>query len=246
MTEIERITETLAEDKEQGIVISMTSFPKVPFITFIEYDDSIITFSKQLTDMMFLYDVKYEDGAFDVKKVVDGMLDLAKQFKEQYNKFLKDDCPTSATIFCDKRDKTKQFYKMMLNGHFSDSSMYDFALQSYASIEDGYGYELLFKAIKYYGEKCDTQKNIKKELKDHIDKDGYIIIYRGINNRSREDGTSFTLNKDVANFFANRWNSNGCINKYKVHIKDILGFIDNGEEEILTENAILLEEYIQI
>ncbi|GAA0092950.1 hypothetical protein UT300009_29800 [Paraclostridium bifermentans] len=246
MTDIERITETLGEDEEKGIIISMTSFPKVPFVTFIEYDDSEITFSKQLADLMFMYDVEYKDGKFNVEQVVNGMLDLADKFKDNYYQYLEEDCPSSATMFCDKRDKTKQFYKMMLNEHFTDESMYKFALQSYSSIEDGYGYDLLLRGIKLYKKRCDIQESIKKDLKDHIDNEGYVIIYRGINNKSREDGTSYTLDTKVAKFFANRWNSNGHIKKCKVHIDDILGYIDNGESEIITEKAIVLDEDFQI
>lgn len=84
---------------------------------------------------------------------------------------------------------------------------------------------------------------IKKELKKHI-LDDEVTIYRGFNSRSREDGTSFTLSKSVAEFFSNRlsnFNSRvGYVCEYKVKVEDILAYIPS-EKEVITENAIFIK-----
>ena len=63
---------------------------------------------------------------------------------------------------------------------------------------------------------------------------------------TREEGNSYTLSKEKAIWFANRFGKGkGYVNKYKIHIKHILAFItDRNEAEIvaLPEDVILLEK----
>lgn len=68
----------------------------------------------------------------------------------------------------------------------------------------------------------------------------YIEVYRGVNSKNREDGLSYTFDLKVAKFFANRWCDSGRVNKYKVPIDDVVAYINNGEDEILTNNAEFL------
>jgi hypothetical protein len=78
-----------------------------------------------------------------------------------------------------------------------------------------------------------------------MDSEGYITIYRGFNDYSREDGNSYTLSKEKAIWFAKRFSEDVCyVNKYKLHITDVLAFITNrGEAEIVAmpDDVILLE-----
>lgn len=240
---IEQQTQILATDDEKGIEILYTTFPKIPFISFVEYDDGEITFSKQLNDILFYYNIEMT-GEFPAEKIVDAMLDYAKKFKEMYNIGVENDDPEIATMFCDKRDKTKQFYNMMINEHFSEKAMYEFAKSSYSSIECDYGYDLLFKYMKrYITRDINIKKEIKTALKSHL-KGSILEVYRGINSRNRVNGLSFTLDIEVAKYFANRWSNGGYVNKYKVNINDVIAFIDNGEQEIITDKAILIEEKV--
>lgn len=242
---IKQETQILAIDEEKGIEILYTTFPDVPFISFVEYDDREITFSKQLTDLKFLYDLDLSND-LPAEKIVEGMLDLAEKFKDTYYKGVKQDEPSYATMFCDKRDRAKQFYHMMHNDHFSDKAMYEFAKDTYASIECDYGYDLLFKGMKYYySQDISIKDEISKALEGHL-KGSILVVYRGINEKNRVDGLSYTLDLEIAKFFANRWGEEGYINKYEVNIDDVLAFIDNGEKEIITNNAILLEENIEL
>lgn len=243
---IEPTIEVMAIDEEKGIEINYTTFPELPFISFVEYSDKYITFSKQLTDLMFHYNLDLS-GELPVEEIVDSMLDLAKKFKSIYNKGLKNDEPSTATMFCDKRDKTKQFYKLINNGGFSDKAMYDYSKDIYSSIEDSYGYDLIVMGMKHYFSKdISIKEELEKALEGHLE-GRFLTIYRGINEKNRVDGLSYTLSTDVAKFFAKRWTKKGYVNKYRVNIDDVIAFIDNGEKEIITDKAILIEEeYIVI
>lgn len=241
---VEQQTQILAIDDEKGIEILYTTFPKLPFISFIEYDDGEITFSKHLNDLLFHYKIEMTND-FPTEEIVDAMLDLANKFKKIYDEGMQNDNPERATMFCDKRDKAKQFYYMMINEHFSEKVMYEFAKNSYSSIECNYGYDLLFESMKrYISRDINIKKDIRKSLEGHI-KGSILEVYRGINKRNRKDGLSFTLDKKVAKFFADRWKEEGYINKYEVHIDDVVAFIDNEEQEIITKNAKLIEEHIK-
>lgn len=242
---VEQVTQILATDEEKGITIQYTTFPSVPFISFVEYDDGEIVFSKQLTDLIFYYKIDMSDE-FPAEEIVNAILDLAKKYRKIYFDAVEKDDVHKATMFCDKRDKTKQFYHMMYNGHFSDRAMYDYAKDAYSSIECDYGYDMLFKGMEYYfPQDVSIKKEVRKALEGHI-KGSILVVYRGINNKNRVDGLSFTLDKKVAKFFADRWGEGGYVNKYEVHIDDVLAFIDNGEQEIITKNAKLIEERIEL
>lgn len=148
-----------------------------------------------------------------------------------------------------KRDVVPVLEKMIDEGTYSNKYLYDFICEHWSSIEDGYDLETLFEHLDFFrfNYKCrkEITKQLKKQLKKQIDTDGYVTVYRGFNKYSREDGNSFTLSKDVAIYFSNRWGKNeGYVNKYKVHIKNVVAFItDRNEAEIIVDpdNIILLE-----
>lgn len=75
-----------------------------------------------------------------------------------------------------------------------------------------------------------------KEDKEALEKEKgkTVTIYRGIASKSDEQGLSWTTDKKIAVFFANRFQSQGYILEGKVLVEDILTAIDR-EEEILVE-----------
>lgn len=79
----------------------------------------------------------------------------------------------------------------------------------------------------------------KYDVKHHEvkpDKEGYYTIYRGITPESTpvEQAYSWTFDRKTADFFANRFNSNGQIVEGKVHISKIQAFLKGrGEEEVI-------------
>jgi hypothetical protein len=142
--------------------------------------------------------------------------------------------------------------ELCYDDYFSDEYVYNYICENWSFVENGYD---LGKIAEYlyeyrYGD-CsrDIAKLLKKQLKKQIDTDGYLTIYRGFNYTTRPDGNSFTLSKAKAIWFANRYASmgkeKGYVNKYKIHISDVLAFItDRGEAEIVAwpDDVILLEQ----
>lgn len=139
--------------------------------------------------------------------------------------------------------------ELFYDDYFSDEYVYNYIYENWSSVESGYDLEQIAEfLIKYrYGDCSDKiQKQLKKQLKKQIDKDGYITIYRGFNDYSREDGNSYTLSKEKAIWFSKRFSKDVCyVNKYKININNVLAFItDRNEAEIvaLPEDVILLEQ----
>lgn len=99
----------------------------------------------------------------------------------------------------------------------------------------------LVSAYKKYPEEL---KDFKKEcnaisLKDYIDKDGYIMVYRGEyidaacgNSIHINKAVSFTLDYEKARFFACRFNpQKAVIYTAKFHIDDLIWYTDEREEK---------------
>lgn len=142
---------------------------------------------------------------------------------------------------------------MLEQGNFTSRFLYDFICEYWSLIENGYDLEELCEYLiefRYCSSCCvELTKQLKKQLKKQMDTDGYLTIFRGFNHMSREDGNSFTLSKAKAIWFANRYASmgkeKGYVNKYKIHISDVLAFItDRKEAEIVAwpDDVILLEQ----
>ena len=146
-----------------------------------------------------------------------------------------------------KLDVVPTLEEMIDKGEFSNKYLYDFICEYWSSIEDGNDLETL----AYYLFECryslscryEITKQLKKQLKKQINAHGYITVYRGFNKYSREDGNSFTLSKDKAIWFSKRFGDEGYVNKYEIHIDNVIAFItDRNEAEIIADpdDVILL------
>ena len=92
--------------------------------------------------------------------------------------------------------------------------------------------EKVFSYKEYSEGRKESMNELKKEIKDHE----IITVYRGVTSQSTpyEKATSWTLDEDVAEFFATRFQSKGKIMKAEIHIDDIYDYIyDRNEKEIL-------------
>jgi hypothetical protein len=131
-----------------------------------------------------------------------------------------------------------------IDNAFSDKYRYDFICEHWISIEDGRILEELAWHLQQLINRT-IEKQLKKRLAKQTDKDGYITIYRGFNDRSREDGNSYTLSRNVAIWFSRRFAKEiSYVNTYKIHIDNVLAFItERNEAEIIAmpEDVILLE-----
>ena len=142
--------------------------------------------------------------------------------------------------------------KMLEEGDHSHKVLYDFICENWSKVEDGYDLETLFDYLFqcrfYYSNKEEIEQELRKRLKKQVDAQGYITVYRGFNKNSREDGNSFTLSKDVAIYFSNRWgNDDGHVYKYKIKISRVMAFItDRNEAEIIADpDVVILIEQIK-
>ena len=149
--------------------------------------------------------------------------------------------------YIDKELVVPVLERMIYERDFSNKYIYDYICKHWSKIENGYDLELLADYL-YWNKTYDEYKVLKKRLKKQIDNKGYITIYRGYNDYSRDKGNSYTLSKEKAIWFSRRFSKDVCyVNKYKIHIRHILAFITNrNEAEIvaLPEDVILLEENI--
>ena len=92
--------------------------------------------------------------------------------------------------------------------------------------------EKVFKYKEFSEERNASMNRLKEEIGEHET----ITVYRGVTSSSThyEKAISWTLNEDVAEFFAMRFNSKGKIMKAEIHIDDIHDYLSNrNEEEIL-------------
>ncbi|WAT23507.1 hypothetical protein O0R52_22255 (plasmid) [Bacillus halotolerans] len=114
-------------------------------------------------------------------------------------------------------------------------------LEIHVRSESGYDIDLVRSVID--GPK-DASYDISNARMKPID--GYYIIYRGSTPESTQvdEAFSWTLSKEIAEFFAGRFDSNGVVYQAKVHKDKVKAFIDNKEQEVIVfpEDIIGIEE----
>lgn len=231
--------------KNGDITLTEFSFPNASFLDNIFYEDKDICFTSDkltLAHRSSMLSKENNNKIIDLnsvsdEQIIDTVLFLADINKKQYEKYQAEGDIFRATIFCDKRDRTVMFYKLLNNKAFTWKSLYEYAVDSYSLIEDSYGYDLLANGMKICIINDDSIKeDIINSLKDKI-VDDKVIVYRGENDKNRKQkGISYTFNKKIAEFFANRWSSNGVVKKYEIKIDDILAYIEK-EDEIVSQYA---------
>lgn len=71
-----------------------------------------------------------------------------------------------------------------------------------------------------------------------------FVVYRGLQENAQEDGLSWTLSKDVAEWFASRFENNGEIIEKTVHKTEVIAYFNDREEEeiILDIKKVLRRE----
>lgn len=71
-----------------------------------------------------------------------------------------------------------------------------------------------------------------------------FVVYRGLQENAQEDGLSWTLSKDVAEWFASRFENNGEIIEKTVHKAEVIAYFNDREEEeiILDIKKVLRRE----
>lgn len=84
-----------------------------------------------------------------------------------------------------------------------------------------------------------ADKNIlmdAEEQKIFNNMEGEIIVYRGCRDKRGAKGISWTLDEDIARWFANRWGNKGCCFKAKIKKEYVIGYVNNrSEKEIILD-----------
>lgn len=123
--------------------------------------------------------------------------------------------------------------------------LYDAILEQYTRREYSFSEinpQLLLK-LQY-----STPENMEKEINRLYGKKELITIYRGEGDKSNPDGYSWTLDLNMAYFFACRLASQAKIKIAEVSKHDVIAYInDRGEKELLIfpENINCIDEKIQ-
>lgn len=97
--------------------------------------------------------------------------------------------------------------------------------------------DFLENVFSYRRESKKWVKNMKL-LRTKVVSDGWLVVYRGEGSKSSsiEDALSWSLDKETAEFFANRFDETGVLYQAKVHIDNVLDYIDErNEEEVLVD-----------
>lgn len=127
-------------------------------------------------------------------------------------------------------------FKRLFN-EIPDKDLYEIFLTIYSHADYGFTEidEKYFSRIIRCKSKQQQQK-IEKSLKKEVDKDGFITVYRGVGSKSTppDKAYSWTIDIGTVAFFASRFSEAGDIYTGKVHIKDVIAYIDSrNEKEIL-------------
>lgn len=229
--------------------ISIKVYPDNPFKTFAYFESEDLYFSASILEIT---DSKsYSKNQDFNQSVVDHLLDKAKKIASAIEKGI--DTRNIYKFFehHNEPDYKKQIDKIMAfdDWIFSEPEWYEFCVYAYSKIDNYPEYQNgLIEYIEMF-KNADNEfisDSIYERLSNFIKGDS-ITVYRGFNNENLIDGVSYTLDYNTASFFANRFGTGGYINKYNVNIEDVLAFIEketDNEQEIITYNAILVEENV--
>lgn len=122
------------------------------------------------------------------------------------------------------------------------SQRYEIFVQLYVRSEYGFekfSDEFLKKvfAERFLSTEWEERMSIlkRKVKKQYTEDDHTFIVYHGHNSEHNpKDEYSWTLKKNVAKFFANRFGTEGTISEKRISLKDVVDFfVSRGEDEII-------------
>jgi len=87
--------------------------------------------------------------------------------------------------------------------------------------------------VKYFQEASKVYLMSEKELNFYSTLDEVVVVYRGVTDYNKQSikSMSWTLNKEIAKWFSNRFKKNGKVYQAKINKKDILAFCNKRKEE---------------
>lgn len=126
---------------------------------------------------------------------------------------------------------------------FSEYLSESWVLVEYSNNDKNYSKSKLLKAFKR------ADKNIlmnEDELESYNKLDDYITVYRGVKPKSSYKALSWTTNKKIAQWFADRFDKNGAVYKAKINKKYIFAYFSRRNEDEIVLDYTKLEDVRKI
>lgn len=153
------------------------------------------------------------------------------QYKHMYELLAKKEW-SSIMSFADKKVSFLVFEYLRQKTNMPESIQKKMFLETYARNE--YGFDRLNQEMvrDILNMPTPHENDVRLCNEYDADADGYYTIYRGetIQSSPLSKAFSWTLSYKVAEFFATRFNTAGCIHHRRVHISDIKAYIANRSE----------------
>lgn len=166
------------------------------------------------------------DGLF--KSIYPNINDIVKHIKYIEDKSIKEKLMYVPDCY-------KLEFLMQVLSKIDNKNRYNIFIDTYSSVDFGFNNLTSKEILNIFESKTIKQK--QKTINKIKDLPDVIKVYRGIGSKSLKNGYSYTLNWDIARFFAYRLSSSAdCVQILEGYVQknDIIEYItDRGEEELL-------------
>lgn len=153
--------------------------------------------------------------------------------KKMIAKYISEDNWSMAFVLMDKRISMANF--ILLNDQVPKDQLIDVFAEVWVRAESGFDMfdNDMIREIYAKGEPSERFLKAKTYLASIADEEGFLTVYRGVNDTT-EDVLSWSLKKDVAEWFSNRFNKMGTLEKARVHVDNVIDYFDfRNEYEVL-------------
>lgn len=153
--------------------------------------------------------------------------------KKMIEKYISEDNWSMAFVLMDKRISMANF--ILLNDQVPEDQLIDVFAEVWVRAESGFDMfdNDMIREIYAKGKPSERFLKAKTYLASIADGEGFLTVYRGINDTT-EDVLSWSLKKDVAEWFSNRFNKVGTLEKARVHVDNVIDYFDfRNEYEVL-------------
>lgn len=158
-----------------------------------------------------------------------------KQLQNRFREFEEKKDYESIFMFMDKKIIIPKYVEVF--DKIPSEQRYEIFVDLHVRSEYGFEMfsELFLKEVFEHQEYSSEYKNRLNELKNKIGKKKEFTIYHGHNeDYDPKDEYSWTLKRETALFFANRFKGNGVVSEKRITFEQVFDFYDQrGEEEVI-------------
>ncbi len=162
--------------------------------------------------------------------------------KKMIAKYISEDNWSMAFVLMDKRISMANF--ILLNDQVPKNQLIDVFAEVWVRAESGFDMfdSDMIREIYAKGEPTERFLEAKAYLTSVADGEGFLTVYRGVNDTT-EDALSWSLKKDVAEWFSNRFSRSGTLQQAKVHVDNVIDYFDfRNEYEVLVFPEDIIED----